>query len=246
MFMRRFLYVPVMVGVLLLAPVIIGQPLTGVPEVLRRAFSQLPELAKSTPQKEYRALNTWLPERGLRGLYAKVRKGAGLAVLENLSGVKIFLKGPHKKGKLKLDAKADFGRYNPAFVRWLATHGIPGQQNPLARRQLQSVYDKYIRRTARGFFVAHQNFISQPRRMKQVQTRYLELLDRQKDAGDFLQETFRVDTDRYEKSGHDWYEVNVAHGFWVRRAIDGTIDEFQIALTRLLETYDSAWIEAQR
>ncbi len=93
--MRRFLYVWAVVGVLSLAPVIIGQPLTSVAEVLRRTFAQLPELAKSTPQGEYRALNTWLPERGLRGLYAKVRKDAGLGVLENLSGVKVFLKGPH-------------------------------------------------------------------------------------------------------------------------------------------------------
>ena len=233
---------------LLLAQVITGQPLTGVPEVLRRTFAKLPELAKSTPQREYQALHTWLPERGLRGLYAKVRKDAGLAVLENLSGVKVFLKGPHQKGKLNLKAKSDFGRYNPAFVRWLATHGIPGRQDPILRRQLQPVYDMHLRRTARGFYIAHQNLKAQPRRMKQVQARYLELLEAKKDAGDFLQETFRADTDRYEKSGHDWYEMNVAHGFWVRRANDGTIDEFLTALTQLLETYDSNFLKmyAQR
>ncbi len=229
--------------VLSLTRIITGQPLTGVPEVLRQTFAKLPELAKSTPQREYHALHTWLPERGLRGLYAKVRKDAGLAVLEKLSGVKIFREGPHQKGKLKLDAKAEFGRYNPAFVRWLTTHGIPGQQNPVVRHQLQPVYEKYLRRTARGFFVAHQNFKSQPRRMKQIQARYLELLDKEKDAGDFLQEAFRNDTDRYEKSGHDWYEVNVAHGFWVRRSIGGTADEFYIALARLLETYDSNFLK---
>ena len=196
--MRRFLFIPLLaVAVLLLAQVITGQPLTGVPDVLCRTFARLPELAKSTPEREYRALHTWLPERGLRGLYAKVRKKAGLAVLENLSGVKVFLKGPHQKGKLKLDAKADFGRYNPAFVRWLATHGIPGRQDPILRRQLQPVYDKHLRRTARGFYVAHQNLKTQPRRMKQTQARYLELLEAKKDACEFLQETFRDDTDRY-------------------------------------------------
>ncbi len=242
--MRGFLFIPVIaVAVLLLSQVITGQPLTGVPEVLRRTFAKLPELAKSTPQREYRALHTWLPERGLRGLYAKVRKDAGLAALENLSGGKVFLKGPHQKGKLNLKAKSDFGRYNPAFVRWLATHGIPGRQDPILRHLLQPVYDKHLRRTARGFYVAHQNLKTQPRRMKQVQARYLELLEAKKDAGEFLQETFRADTDRYEKSGHDWYEVNVAHGFWVRRSIDGTIDEFHIVLNRLPETYDSNFLE---
>jgi hypothetical protein len=242
--MRRFLFIPLLaVAILLLVQVITGQPLTGVPEVLRGTFAKLPELAKSTPEREYRALQTWLPERGLRGLYAKVRKNAGLAALENLSGVKVFLKGPHQKGKLNLKAKSDFGRYNPAFVRWLAIHGIPGQQDPILRRQLQPVYDKHLRRTARGFYVAYQNLKAQPRRMKQVQTRYLELLEAKKDAGDFLQETFRDDTDRYEKSDHDWYEVNVAHGFWVRRSIDGTIDEFRIVLARLLKTYDPNFLK---
>ena len=229
---------------LLLTRVITGQPLTGAPDVLRKTFAMLPELAKSTPDREYRALNTWLPERGLRGLYAKVRKKAGLTVLENLSGVKVFLKGPHQKGKLKLDAKADFGRYNPAFVRWLATYGIPGRQDPILRRQLQPVYDKHLRRTVRGFYVAHLNLKSQPLRVKKIQARYLGLLDGQNDAGDFLQESFRTDTDRYEKSGHDWYEVNVAHGFWVRRSIDGIANEFQTALTRLLETYDPDFLKA--
>ena len=157
-------------------------------------------------------------------------------------GAKGFLKGPHQKGKLRLDAEADFGRYNPAFVRWLATHGIPGRQDPILRRQLQPVYDEHLRRTARGFYVAHRNLKAQPRRMKQTQARYLELLDRQKDAGDFLQGAFRDDTDRYEKSGHDWYEVNVAHGFWARRSIDGTADEFHTALSCLLETYDSDYL----
>ena len=241
--MRGFLFIPVIaVAVLLLAQVITGQPLTGVPDVLRRTFAKLPELAKSTPQREYRALHTWLPERGLRGLYAKVRKDAGLAALENLSGGKVFLKGPHQKGKLNLKAKSDFGRYNPAFVRWLATHGIPGRQDPILRRQLQPVYDEHLRRTARGFYVAYRNFEAQPRRMKQTQARYLELLEAKKDAGEFLQETFRADTDRYKKSGHDWYEVNVAHGFWVRRSIDGTADEFHTALSHLLETYDSDYL----
>ena len=95
--MRRFLFIPLLaVAILLLAQVITGQPLAGVPEVLRRTFAKLTELAKSTPEREYRALQTWLPERGLRGLYAKVRKNVGLAALENLSGVKVFLKGPHQ------------------------------------------------------------------------------------------------------------------------------------------------------
>jgi hypothetical protein len=46
-------------------------------------------------------------------------------------------------------------------------------------------------------------------------------------------------------SGHDWYEVNVAHGFWVRRTVDSTPDESLALLTALLTTHDEDWLKAQ-
>ena len=206
----------------------------------------LPQLAKDTPQKAYRDLGTWLPDRGLRGLYAKAQFALNLAQLQKLSGHKIFGSGPHQNGKLHLKSANDFGHYNPAFIKWITANGIPGGKNPELRKELQPVYDKYLRRTARGFFVAHQNLKAHPQRLKLVQARYLDLLDAEKDAGDFLQELFRPDTDRLEKAGHDWYEVNVAHGFWVRRTIDSTADEFHTLLITLLTTHDSKWLKAQR
>ena len=206
----------------------------------------LPKLAKDTPDAAYRALHTWLPDRGLRGLYAKAQFALNLAQLQQLSGQKKIGSGPHQNGKLNLKSANDFGHYNPAFIKWITANGIPGQKNRKLRKELQPVYDKYLRRIARGFFVAHQNLKAQPRRLQQVQAQYLELLDAQKDAGEFLQESFRPDTDHLEKAGHDWYEVNVAHGFWVRRTIDGTADEFHTLLTALLTTHDSKWLKAQR
>jgi len=206
----------------------------------------LPQLAKDTPQKAYRDLGTWLPDRGLRGLYAKAQFALNLAQLQKLSGHKIFGSGPHQNGKLNLKSANDFGHYNPAFIKWITANGIPGGKNPELRKELQPVYDKYLRRTVRGFFVAHQNLTAEPQRLKLVQARYLDLLDAEKDAGDFLQELFRPDTDRLEKAGHDWYEVNVAHGFWVRRTIDSTADEFRTLLITLLTTHDSKWLKAQR
>ena len=206
----------------------------------------LPQLAKDTPQKAYRDLGTWLPDRGLRGLYAKAQFALNLAQLQKLSGHKIFGSGPHQNGKLNLKSANDFGHYNPAFIKWITANGIPGEMNPKLHKELQPVYDKYLRRTARGFFVAHQNLTAEPQRLKLVQARYLDLLDAEKDAGDFLQELFRPDTDRLEKAGHDWYEVNVAHGFWVRRTIDSTADEFLTLLIALLTTHDSKWLKAQR
>ena len=216
------------------------------PKEIIALWRTFPQLAKDTPQKAYNDLSTWLPNRGLRGLYAKAQFALNLAQLQKLSGHKIFGVGPHQNGKLNLKSANDFGYYNPAFIKWLAANGIPGGKNPELRKELQPVYDKYLQRTARGFFVAHQNLKAQPRRLKQVQSRYLGLMDAEKDAGEFLQESFRPDTDHLEKAGHDWYEVNVAHGFWVRRTIDSTADEFHTLLTALLTTHDSKWLKAQR
>ena len=216
------------------------------PKEILALWRQLPRLAKDTPAKAYRGLHTWLPDRGLRGLYAKAQFALNLAQLQKLSGHKIFGAGPHANGKLDLKSPDDFGRYNPAFLKWAATHGIPGRTDAKLRKELQPVYDKFLRRTARGFFVAHRNLMANPTRLKKVQAEYLERLDGQKDASDFLQESFRPDTDRLDKAGHDWYEVNVAHGFWVRRTIDSTADEFHSLLTALLTTHDSKWLKAQR
>ena len=127
------------------------------PKEVVALWRALPKLAKDTPDAAYRALHTWLPNRGLRGLYAKAQFALNLAQLQKLSGHKIFGSGPHQNGKLNLKSANDFGYYNPAFIKWLATNGIPGGKNPKLRKELQPVYDKYLRRTARGFFVAHQN-----------------------------------------------------------------------------------------
>jgi len=187
-----------------------------VPPQILALWRTLPDLAKTTPRAEYAKLHTWLPDRGLRGLYAKAQFALNLAQLETLSGKKIYRAGPHKAGKLQLKAKGDFGHYNPAFVRWLTRHGVPGQHHAKHRKELQPVYDQFLRRTARGYFVAHQNLAGQPARKTQAIEKYDALLAAEQPAF-AMQEFFRADADRLEKAGHDWFEVNVAHGFWIRR-----------------------------
>ena len=215
------------------------------PKEVVALWRALPKLAKSTPDKAYRGLHTWLPNRGLRGLYAKAQFALNLAQLQKISGHKIFGAGPHANGQLNLKSPDDFGRYNPAFLKWAATHGIPGRTDAKLRKELQPVYDKFLRRTARGYFAAHQIVMANLKRLKKIQAEYSERLDGRKGAGDFLQESFRPDADRLDKAGHDWYETNVAHGFWVRRALDGTDDECHALLTALLQTHDAAWLKKQ-
>lgn len=61
----------------------------------------------------------------------------------------------------------------------------------------------------------------------------------------FLQEFFRDFAESNESKGYDVYESFVCPGFWVRRSIDGTADEFFDLLKLTLRTFDPEFITAQ-
>ncbi|MBT9314560.1 hypothetical protein [Leptothoe spongobia] len=49
-----------------------------------------------------------------------------------------------------------------------------------------------------------------------------------------------------EENSHYWYVAITSGGWWVRRSIDGTEEQFFEILTQLLEIYDSEWLNEQR
>ena len=152
------------------------QAAEGSPKEVLALWRQLPALAKSTPKEAYRKLDTWLPNRGVRGLYAKAQFALNLAQLEKLSGHKIFRLGPHQNGQLHLNAREDFGHYNSAFLKWATQHGIPGQHNAQLRKELQPVYDQHLRQLARNYFWAHQTLQANPQRATKAREGYLDQL----------------------------------------------------------------------
>jgi hypothetical protein len=62
----------------------------------------------------------------------------------------------------------------------------------------------------------------------------------------YLQESFRDFAEALEKDGYDVYEAFTCPGFWIRRSIDGTADEFYEVLKLTLQTFDPAFINAQK
>ncbi len=216
------------------------------PEEVVTLWRALPKLAKEIPDRDYRDLPTWLPNRGLRGLYGKARVVMNLAQLETISGHKIFRAGPHRDGKLDLKAKTDFGHYNPAFLKWAQQHAIPGRHNARLRKELQPVYDQLMQRTARHFYRTHKLLQSVPERAAKARDGYTEQLAAEGNAGFWLQEFFFADAAKADRAGHDWAETNVSLGFWVRRDLDGTSKEFHRLLTVLLETHDAEWLKEQK
>jgi hypothetical protein len=49
-----------------------------------------------------------------------------------------------------------------------------------------------------------------------------------------------------DKAGHDWFEINVALGFWVRRELDASSKDAHALLFALLQTHDAAWLKQQK
>ena len=89
----------------------------------------------------------------------------------------IWLKGPHarwREGALALHDPHDFGRYNPAFVRWLVDNAIA----PVTPATT-SAYDKYIRKLARTYFAVHKAM--KPDWIKRERALYLKTMDEKKD-----------------------------------------------------------------
>jgi len=60
-------------------------------------------------------------------------------------------------------------------------------------------------------------------------------------GADFLNEIYRAYADVMSNDGYDWYEADTAPGFWIRRSIDGTDDDFIGLLNAVLEEVDANW-----
>ena len=54
----------------------------------------------------------------------------------------------------------------------------------------------------------------------------------------YLMNSFGNLADSLEEDGYDHYEVTPCAGFWVRRSIDGTEDEFYNLLRLILKNFD--------
>jgi len=215
------------------------------PKEILELWRVLPKLAKTTPDKAYNKLSTWLPELGLRGLYAKAQFALNLSQLEKVSGHKIYLTGPHKEGQLNLNARSDFGHYNPKFLQWAAANGIPSLKDARLRKELQPVYDRFLRSRARSFYAAHKNLHSNPEHLQRALDKYNDLMAAEKPAF-AMQEFFRADSDRMKKNDLDWYETNVAHVFWLRRSLDGSAKSCHSLVVALLQTHDAKWLKQNR
>ncbi len=189
------------------------------------------------------------PDGGIRNFYCHALSVMSWRALLKLAPMKPWLRGPHgrwKEGKLALHDRHDFGRYNPAFVRWLVDNAVPAAGDAELREETQPLYDADVKKLARVYFVVYRHIEARPAWKKRERALYLKTMDEKNpDWGSFY--------DKYSEllgdAGHDWggYDPNLqsaAAAFWLRRDVDGTAPLFFEGLDKLLRTYDAAWRSA--
>jgi len=207
-----------------------------------KAATNWPENS-STVDLSAESINSWLPDVGVRGKYGILKADIGKAVLEKIIGEKAFLEGPHAKG-MNFVSETKFGKYNPAFLTKLHAALAVILKNKKFVGTLQELYDQKFREYLRLYYLSYHLAANN----QMVMDRYLvEVADEAKMEFDspslYLQEMFRDFAEAKEREGYDVYEAFTCPGFWVRRSIDGTADEFWKLLNLTMKTFDPSFVE---
>lgn len=160
-----------------------------------------------------------------------------------------FAKGPHGAGKLQLQSKRDFGRYDPKFVRWATTALIPAADDAALRAETQPTYDRLVAPLARTYWRVHRALSSDPAWIERERRFYLGAADR--GDVDALGRTLDLYHDVLgtaddDWGGHDPNHVRSATLWWLRRHHDATATLWAQGLERLLTTYDAAWLAQEK
>lgn len=209
---------------------------------------------------------TWFADFGVRGLACAAAAARPPDALVAEAGVAPFTSGPHAATatavQFDLTDERDFGRYDPAFVRWVVANGIPDAEDAAVRALTQPVYDRRLRRLVRLYWLTHADMAADgfPEQAPAgILADYAAFLDggpipagAEGYEGGFSVFAF---TDLSEGllprvgagAANEWevkYEANTAYGFWLRRRADGTAALWHDGLRRLLALYDADWLAA--
>ncbi|MCO6474973.1 MAG: N-acetylmuramoyl-L-alanine amidase [Phaeodactylibacter sp.] len=213
---------------------------------LQKILVQAPEDWYSLKQKANFNLNpeaagTIIPEVGVRGRYAILKPLLNPAILEKIFGEKVFRSGPHRGAELNYRSDESFGRYNPAFLRKLYSTLSTLSRSELITGQVQGLYDREFRKVLRTFYQAYEVGANR----EDIQKEYLSRMENPAQgltrggSMNFFEEQF---SDFSTNPPYYDPEAVMAAGFWLRRSIDGTADEFYQLLQLTLRTFDPAFL----
>ena len=177
--------------------------------------------------------------RGVRDIAKHVSQVVGLAKIESISDMRVFVSGPHK-GDLDFQG-AEFGHYNPAFLDWALEHAIPAAGDERFRKSTQDFYERLLREPARIYLRIGRDVDLAARKEREV---FQGLRPSHEIAYTYtcaVEDSFE---DEAWVSHNLWYHAHVASGFWMRREADGTREQFLALTEKLVSTYDKDYFQA--
>lgn len=189
------------------------------------------------------------PTGGMQVFACHVWSIASHESLASLSPMPIFLRGPHEKG-LVLDDERQFGHYNPEFVTWFTAHAIPGADDAAFKAATTTIYDAYVRFLAEIYLAAYDKAIAEPACFAAERDAYAEHVEKGTLPGYYYERWYwwlndgfcanrngGFNTFKADDGGFDGNVTKSAMGFWVRRSLDGTMDQWHQGLRKLTQTY---------
>ena len=132
-------------------------------------------------------------------------------------------------------------RYNPELIKWAMNNMIPAPDDMIGDRTAQEVYDNVMYRFMRLMVESY---------------RYLQENDLEASTGDYLSSVKTMDgmdylMERYDPVFSDYgtwdgtrFTGGMAAGFWMRRHVGGSMDEFWTAIEMIMNVYDKEWFNS--
>jgi hypothetical protein len=195
----------------------------------------------------------YFPHGGIRSFYCHRPEPVSVAAIRAAARLEIFVSGPHTPEKLELESRSAFGHYDPAFVRWLLDAAAPSPRGSALQVATQRDYDVAVRPLADVFWKSHVKIRRDAACFTREKALYETAIAKRALPRDYYERWFffmnpffcdrgAQDTEFYFDNafdgGVDGNVTKTVVGFWLRRAIDGTIDLFAEGLERLLSSYE--------
>ncbi|MFT5668305.1 MAG: hypothetical protein ACI9DK_002506 [Vicingaceae bacterium] len=189
-------------------------------------------------------------EVGVRGRYKVFQKYLSKATLENIVGEKAFLNGLHTD-EMNFNSIDKFGYYNPLFLTKLHQKLKVLFANNTFVNSTQAFYDEKFKQSLRVQYLSYKIAVNND----QYIDGYLDAISEPNKnsymngmisgPSFYIQESFRNFAESIENQGYNVYEGFTFPGFWVRRSIDGTADEFHDLMLLAFKTFDPEFVNAQ-
>lgn len=212
--------------------------------------SALREWSRTTQCQDF----DYFPNGGIQNFWCHRPTRITLASIRGLAGVDIFTTGPHPKDDLTLDSASDFGHYDPAFVRFLVDKAGPSDHGSVAQKATQAAYDANLKPLAEIFWKTYAKSQADKGCFAREKAAYGDLIAKKRLPKDYYErwfyfmnpyfcdkgaaKSFNFYTDNAFDAGVDGNVTKTVFGFWLRRAMDGTMDTFAEGLKKLIASYE--------